>query len=134
MLPDNRQDFNIHLSQAALDQIKLIKDNDFTLEGMFFRVKIGGKGCDGFTYDTGFSEPHDEDVVLSFKGAKVLLDAFTAHYCKDGSIDYLLNPKSNEDGFVFMNFNEEKYHGKFFKDETMAPPAELDNEQRKKTS
>ncbi|MCO4755071.1 MAG: hypothetical protein KC478_11360, partial [Bacteriovoracaceae bacterium] len=53
---------------------------------------------------------------------KIILDPFTAHYCKEGSLDFLLNPKSNEDGFVFINFNEEKYHGKFFKDESMAPP------------
>lgn len=122
MLPENRKDFNIEISQAALKQINLIRDNDYTLEGMEFRVKIGGKGCDGFTYDTGFSQPHTDDVELLYQGTKVLLDPFTAYYCKEGSLDFLLNPKTNEDGFVFVNFKEEDYHGKFFKDESMAPP------------
>lgn len=125
MRPDNRQDFNIQLSKAAFDQIKLIKANDYTLDGMSFRLKIGGKGCDGFTYDTGFSAPHEDDIVLSFESLELLLDPFTAYYCKEGSLDFLLNPKTNEDGFVFINFNEEKYHGKFFKDESMAPPSEM---------
>lgn len=122
MLPDNRKDFNIQLSQAALNQIKLIKENDFTLEGMFFRLKIGGKGCDGFTYDTGFSERLEDDIALKFDDIEIIIDPFTAHYCKEGSLDFLLNPSSNEDGFVFMNFNEGDYHGKFFKDESMVPP------------
>ena len=122
MIPDNRQDFNLQLSRAAYNQIRLIKENDHTLSGLEFRLKIGGKGCDGFTYETGFSEPFADDIVLEFEGLKVLLDPFTAHYCREGSLDFLLNPKTNEDGFVFVNFNEEQYHGKFFKDPSMAPP------------
>ncbi|MBC74444.1 MAG: hypothetical protein CME64_00355 [Halobacteriovoraceae bacterium] len=122
MTPTNRNDFNIQVSKAALEQIKLIKENDYTLNDEKFRLKIGGKGCDGFTYDTGFSTPLEDDVELEFGEVKVILDPFTAHYCKEGSLDFLLNPKTNEDGFVFINFNEEKYHGKFFKDESMAPP------------
>lgn len=132
MLPDNRQDFNIQVSQAAWDQIKLIQDNDFTLAANTFRIKIGGKGCDGFTYETGFSSPLHDDIVLSFQGLEIILDPFTAHYCKEGSLDFLLNPRSNEDGFVFINFNEQNYHGKFFKDESMAPPKELDKESEEK--
>ena len=122
MTPTNRNDFNIQISRAALEQIKLIKENDYTLDKEKFRLKIGGKGCDGFTYETGFSTPLDDDLQLVFEDVIVILDPFTAHYCKEGSLDFLLNPKSNEDGFVFINFNEEKYHGKFFKDESMAPP------------
>ena len=125
MLPDNRNDFDLRLSRAAYNQIKLIQENDFTLKGMKFRLKIGGKGCDGFTYETGFSHPQEGDVQLVFEGLEVLLDPFTAHYSKKGSLDFLLNPKNNEDGFVFVNDNEEKYHGKFFKDESLAPPENL---------
>ncbi|MEX0798485.1 MAG: hypothetical protein WEB87_01195 [Bacteriovoracaceae bacterium] len=125
MLPDNRKDFNIQISQAAFDQILLIKQNDFTLKGLDFRVKIGGKGCDGFTYETGFSAAVEGDVKLAFGELTLLLDSFTAYYCQEGSLDFLLNPKTNEDGFVFLNFNENKYHGKFFKDESMAPPESL---------
>ena len=122
MVPNNRNDFNIHVSKAALEQIKLIKENDYTLNDELFRIKIGGKGCDGFTYDTGFSTPLGDDITLEYPEVSIIMDPFTAYYCKEGSLDFLLNPKSNEDGFVFINYNEEKYHGKFFKDESMAPP------------
>lgn len=121
MHPTNRKDCEIDLSNAAYKQIKLMLENDFTLNDHFFRLKIGGKGCDGFTYDTGFSIKHDDDIEVIYDDITILIDPFTMHYCKQGYLDFLLNPKNNEDGFIFVNNNEDKYHGKFFKDESMAP-------------
>lgn len=124
MMPSNDL-FQINLSDAALRQIKLIEENDFTLEGKTFRLKIGGKGCDGFTYEMGFDLKTSDDQVLSYSSnygeVSLLVDSFTAHYCKEGHLDFLFNPKTLEDGFVFINNNEDKYVGKFFKDESMLP-------------
>lgn len=121
MQPNNRQDCDLDLSRAAYEQIKLIMENDYTMQDNFFRLKIGGKGCDGFTYELGFTEKDDEDLELKYEDLIILIDPFTFHYCKEGYIDFLLNPKTNEDGFIFVNKNEDKYHGKFFKDEEMVP-------------
>ena len=130
MLPSNC-DYKINLTQAAFNQISLIQQNDYTFSGLFFRLKIGGKGCDGFTYDTGFSEKLADDIVLDYSvnngQVTLIVDPFTAFYCKEGQLDFLLNPKNNEDGFVFINDNEHVYAGKFFKDESMVP-RELDRE------
>jgi Fe-S cluster assembly iron-binding protein IscA len=124
MLPSNNE-IKINLTQAAFKQIMLMQQNDYTLDGMIFRLKIGGKGCDGFTYDTGFSKPLDDDIKLHFQfdeqSCELLVDPFTAHYCQSGQLDYMLNPKNNEDGFLFLNDNEENYAGKFFKDENLVP-------------
>lgn len=124
MLPTNNK-IQINITRAAANQIQLIYQNDFTIEGMSFRIKIGGKGCDGFTYDTGFSLPLEDDLVLEYKfeenKVKVIIDPFTAHYCQEAELDYLLNPNNNEDGFVFLNKNEHLYAGKFFKDESLVP-------------
>lgn len=121
MLAINRQDCEIDVSNAALSQIKLIQENDYTVQGKVFRLKIGGKGCDGFTYELGFSDQLSDDIILDFETVSIIIDPFAFHYCKDGYIDFLLNPKTNEDGFVFVNKNEDKYHGKFFKDDSMTP-------------
>lgn len=124
MLPSNN-DYKINLTQAAFKQIALISENDYTLTDLFFRLKIGGKGCDGFTYETGFSALLETDISLKFslenKVLTLILDPFTAYYCKEGQLDFLLNPKNNQDGFVFINDNEHKYAGKFFKDESLVP-------------
>jgi len=98
------------------------------LEGLHFRIKIGGKGCGGFTYDTGFSELHPDDLVIIQEyqlinfTLKVLIDPFTAYYTQEATLDYLLDPSNNEEGFVLNNAADGQHRGKFFTDETKLPP------------
>lgn len=124
MMPENFL-FKIELSDAASRQILLIADNDYTLEGKKFRLKIGGKGCDGFTYEMGFDEIKVDDHILPYNTShgrlEIILDPFTAFYCQEGNLDFFFNPNSDEDGFLFLNHNEDKYVGKFFKDSTLLP-------------
>ena len=47
-------ELKLQVSGAAIQQIKLMLEHDYTLKGKIFRIKIGGKGCGGFTYQTGF--------------------------------------------------------------------------------
>lgn len=121
-------DINLMVSDSAIRQIQLMQENDYTLEGLNFRIKIGGKGCGGFTYDTGFSEFHTDDLIIErdfptigFK-LKILMDPFTAYYTQRASLDYLLDPQSNEEGFTVTNADESDHKGKFFKDEAKLPP------------
>ena len=102
-----------------------MQENDYTLNNLCFRLKIDGKGCDGFTYALGFSEKLPDDKVLTLgtmeNQIEIIIDPFTAHYCQNGDLDFLFVPDSNEDGFIFTNHNEANYKGKFFKDESMVP-------------
>ena len=129
MHPVNNDKVKIDLTAAAFMQIQLLQDVDPTYFEHCFRLKIGGKGCDGFQYDMGFSKPHQDDIHLSYqlelkhelKTVEILIDPFTAYYCDQGTLDYLINPNTNEDGFIFINEREASFHGKFFKDESMVP-------------
>ena len=121
-------DIKLFVTDSAVRQIQLMQVNDYTLEGLSFRIKIGGKGCGGFTYDTGFSEFHADDLVLETPyplinyTLKVLIDPFTAYYTQDSTLDYLLDPANNEEGFVVTNAADGEHKGKFFKDESKLPP------------
>jgi Fe-S cluster assembly iron-binding protein IscA len=124
----NASDIKLLVTDGAIRQIQVMQQNDYTLEGLFFRIKIGGKGCGGFTYDTGFSEIHPDDLVIeqdypliNFK-LKLLMDPFTAFYTQTVTLDYLLDTGSNEEGFVVINGDEGKHKGKFFKDTSKLPP------------
>ncbi len=120
-------EFDLNLTPRALEQIQLILKNDYTVEGQFFRVQISGKGCSGFNYNVGFSDKSEDDVEIKIwvkeksQYFTLIMDAFTAFYFYQGTIDYQLDLESGEDGFVIMNTNEQKYFGKFFKDETLVP-------------
>ncbi len=121
-------DIKFFVTDSAVRQIQVMQDNDYTLEGMSFRIKIGGKGCEGFTYDTGFSEPHPDDLMLRMSypvidfELTVLMDPFTAFYTQELSLDYLLDTSSNEEGFIVNNAADGQHRGKFFKDEGLLPP------------
>jgi Fe-S cluster assembly iron-binding protein IscA len=121
-------DLKVLITDSAVRQIQLMQVNDYTLEGLQFRIKIGGKGCDGFTYDTGFSEKHEDDLVvekeyplINFK-LQILVDPFTAFYTQEFTLDYLLDAQNNEEGFIVSNAADGQHKGKFFKDTTRLPP------------
>ncbi len=121
-------DIDLTLSDSAIRQIQLMQEHDYTLDGLSFRIKIGGKGCEGFTYDTGFSEKHADDFVvkkfypLINTELEILIDPFTAYYTQILTLDYLLDPQNNEEGFVITNAADGQHRGKFFKDESKLPP------------
>lgn len=116
---------NISITEQALEQIILIIKNDFTVEGKVLRVTISGKECDGFNYDFGFDEKHSDDILEEFNYKdtpfQLARDPFTAHYFQNGEIDYKLDLENNVDGFVVTNFDQGKFQGKFFKDESLTP-------------
>ena len=121
-------DIKLFVTDSAVRQIQLMQENDYTLEGLSFRIKIGGKGCEGFTYDTGFSELHPDDLVIKEKyelihfELTVLIDPFTAFYTQEVTLDYLLDTTNNEEGFIVNNAADGQHRGKFFKDEGKLPP------------
>jgi iron-sulfur cluster insertion protein len=121
-------DINLFVTDSAVRQIRVMQDNDYTLHGLSFRIKIGGKGCEGFTYDTGFSELHSDDLIIkkhypliNFE-LTILMDPFTAFYTQELTLDYLLDTTSNEEGFIVNNAADGQHRGKFFKDESKLPP------------
>lgn len=119
----------LELTDAAYRQIRLIQSHDYTLEGLSFRIKIGGKGCGGFTYLTAFSEARPDDVrveaIAPAGSLTVLMDRFTAFYAQRMRLDYRLDETTHEEGFVPENLNEKLYAGKFYKDTDLVPPADF---------
>ncbi len=119
---DSAVELKVEISDNAIKQIKLMLEHDYTLKDHVFRIKIGGKGCGGFTYQTGFSEPHTDDLIVEAADLKIYVDPFTAHYIHGGNLDYKFDPQNFEDGFVLNNPREKEYAGKFFKDTNKLPP------------
>jgi iron-sulfur cluster insertion protein len=121
-------DIKLFVTDSAVRQIQVMKENDYTLEGLSFRIKIGGKGCEGFTYETGFSEGHPGDLIIKLSypfinfELIILIDPFTAFYTQELSLDYLLDITNNDEGFIVNNAADGQHRGKFFKDESLLPP------------
>lgn len=122
------EDIKLFVTDSAVRQIQVMQENDYTLKDHSFRIKIGGKGCAGFTYDTGFSEFHSDDLVIKQSypiinfDLTVLIDPFTAFYTQELTLDYMLDISNNEEGFIVTNAADGQHKGKFFKDEAKLPP------------
>ncbi|MCB9095046.1 MAG: hypothetical protein H6621_08270 [Halobacteriovoraceae bacterium] len=122
----NQLNYQIQFTPEAAKQCFLIKECDYTLENKFLRILIGGKDCDGFTYQIGFDHERtdDEKIICSTESGElpVLMDKFTAFYCHNITVNYHFDPEQTEEGFSVINHNQNLYQKKFFKDESMVPP------------
>jgi iron-sulfur cluster insertion protein len=123
----------IELTAMAKSQLELLMENDFTLKGLYLRLLISGKGCDGFTYSVGFTEWHQDDIKVSStcgtseEQIEILMDPFTAFYLQKSSVDYVQDFANNNEGFVVTNLNQKTFAGKFWRsDETKVPPLSTD--------
>lgn len=111
---------HIEITANAFAQLKVMKENDFLNQHKEFRLKISGKKCEGFLYDFGFSFTHENDFVLKITDDETIIplhiDPFTAYYFQNGTIDYFFSPEEDEEGFVITNHDQEKFEGKFWRD------------------
>jgi iron-sulfur cluster insertion protein len=122
----------VRFSQKAWQQLSLMVENDFTLQGKWFRILISGKGCDGFRYSTGFSDVHVDDFKINIKvestpeivDYQIAMDPFTAFYLSDTSIDYI--QEVDNEGFSVTNHLQKRYEGKFWRENPeLTPPTQL---------
>lgn len=112
-------------TQIAQDQLNLMLENDFTLQGKFLRILISGKGCEGFKYSIGFHDFNDDDFLVPVEslGIEVAIDPFTAFYLGETLVDYQFNYINDEEGFVVTNKQQSDFEGKFWrKDKSKIPP------------
>ena len=111
------------LTDEASRQVKLMLENDFTLQGKNFRIQISGKGCDGFSYSAGFTPAHQDDFVVNVEGIDILVDLFSAFYLQETLVDYVFDFENGTEGFVISNKNQELYKDQFWKaDGSKIPP------------
>ena len=95
-------DFTITLTKSALDQLKILKEQ----EGLGnFRVSILPGGCSGFQYDIGFEDIIDEDDVIleNDGGINIVIDPFSTQYLNGTLIHYTNSIMGS--GFTFNNPN-----------------------------
>jgi len=140
---------HLAFTSSALSQLKLILENDFTLAGKYFRLVISGKGCDGFTYSAGFTDLHEDDILVEAvlkndldlakheeslskpidpTGVFVAVDPFAAFYLYEVTVDYKLDLETNDEGFVVTNHHQKDYHGKFWKTKPdLTPPTKMES-------
>jgi Fe-S cluster assembly iron-binding protein IscA len=109
----------VMFTERALNQLKLIIENDFTLAGKYFRLLVAGKGCDGFTYSAGFTDLGEDDFLVPIHNSPeeilIAIDPFAAFYLQESSVDFIQDFDQDTEGFVITNHSQKDFHGKFWK-------------------
>lgn len=116
----------VMFTQRALEQLKLIIENDFTLAGKYFRIVISGKGCEGFTYAAGFTDLQEDDFMVRISNTNeeiyVVVDPFAAFYLQEGSVDFIQDFNQDAEGFVVTNHSQSEFKGKFWRNSPEKTP------------
>lgn len=99
---ETQSDTIIVTDSAAAEIARLIKEEGE--DGLKFRLKIEGGGCQGFQYALGFdTEINGDDIVVEKGGVQVLVDENSLPFLAGTELDFVedLNGK----GFALRNPN-----------------------------
>ena len=85
---------------AATKVMQLLETND--RQGDALRVRVTGGGCSGLRYELAFDgQAVDSDKEIEQRGVRLLVDAKSATYLADTTLDYA--DGLNESGFKILN-------------------------------
>lgn len=93
----------ILITDGALEQLNLIRQQENIPDGYCLRVGVKGGGCSGFSYVLGFDLPQDSDDHFDIGNLKVIMNKAHAIYLLGMQVDFV-NGLDNR-GFTFDNPN-----------------------------
>ncbi len=93
----------VNITDKALDQIKVIFNQESPSADKGLRLAVIGGGCSGLQYKIEFSQQKEKDNIIERDGIRVLIDPKSSIYLKDVILDF--QDGLNGKGFVFQNPN-----------------------------
>ena len=93
----------IILTEEAVEQLKLIRNQENIPADYCLRVGVKGGGCSGFSYVLGFDLPKENDDTFEINGIRVVMNKAHAIYLLGMEVGFL-NGLDNR-GFTFNNPN-----------------------------
>jgi iron-sulfur cluster assembly protein len=94
----------IVLTDAAVKQVKQLRDTQNLPDTVFLRMGVKGGGCSGMSYMLEFDSevgPHDKEFDVD--GVKVVCDKKSYLYLNGTTLDYVQQGLTG--GFTFVNPN-----------------------------
>ncbi len=89
------------LTESAAAKVKQLLETN-TRQGDALRVRVRAGGCSGLRYELAFdSQAADSDQEIEQRGVRLLVDAKSAAYLADMTLDYA--DGLNESGFQILN-------------------------------
>lgn len=93
----------VSLTDGAVEQLKLIRDQENIPSDFALRVGVKGGGCSGFSYILGFDQAQANDEMFEVNGIRVVLNKAHAIYLLGMEVDFVQGLENR--GFTFNNPN-----------------------------
>ena len=74
------------VTERAFDRLNEI--NEASGDEKALRIAVEGGGCSGFQYEIKLDDPAADDIVLSDKGASVVIDPISLPFLENAVIDF----------------------------------------------
>jgi iron-sulfur cluster assembly accessory protein len=78
----------INVTDAAVRQLKTLLESKPAESGKGLRVQIAKGGCSGLQYEMLLDQKRPNDSVTAKDGVEFLVDAESASYLKDATLDF----------------------------------------------
>lgn len=102
-------DCPVSFTQAALEEIKRIKETDTPPPGQALRIGVKGGGCSGLSYVLAFDDTTEKDSLYQIDGVDIVLDRTHLMYVAGMLVDF--GNGLNARGFTFQNPNAKETCG-----------------------
>lgn len=99
----------IHLSPAAVSEVKRMIQKDPVRQGLGLRLAVKGGGCSGLSYAMDFDVNKQGDHRFDFEGLAVYIDPKSYLYLQGVTLDYA--DSLQDKGFRFINPSANKTCG-----------------------
>ena len=89
--------------RAAREVVRVIEENQFSVDGTWVRIGAKGGGCSGLTYVLDFDEkgPTEFDMTYEQYGVRLIIDKKSSFFMMGTELDF--NDGLLDRGFVFRN-------------------------------
>lgn len=100
----------VQLSEAALDKVRRLLEEEEDSTSLALRVAVRPSGCSGYSYELFFdTERADDDLIAELEGVRVAVDAESAPLLRGATLDY--RDGLNQAGFHLSNPNARRTCG-----------------------
>lgn len=78
----------IHVTENAVNHLRSLLAEQPEPAGKGLRVQVAKGGCSGLQYEMSLDQRHDGDAVVERDEMQFLIDAESAHFLRDSTLDF----------------------------------------------
>lgn len=78
----------IHITESAVNQLRSLLAEQASATGKGLRVQVAKGGCSGLQYEMSLDERHEGDAVVPRADVEFFIDAESADYLRDATLDF----------------------------------------------